>query len=101
MKHTKGEWERLSDINYNNSYPCESIHSNGKYICLILKHSEEDNSEANAKLITAAPDLLLALELVLNHCNKISAAHGQNIYNKMMTHKCIEMANNAIEKATS
>jgi hypothetical protein len=56
-------------------------------------------THANAHLIAAAPDLLKALEEVLTHVNLISAAHGGQIYEKMMTHSSIESANAAINKA--
>ena len=60
-----------------------------------------ESSSMSVREHAATAKHLEALELVLNHCNKISAAHGQDIYNKMMTHKCIEMAEEAIKKATS
>jgi hypothetical protein len=52
--YTKGEW-KVQDGH---------IESNGKWICQLWSKKEEDfeNSEANALLIAAAPDLYNALK---------------------------------------
>lgn len=57
------------------------------------------HAEANSNLISAAPELLEALQAVIMHVNKISAAHGADIYEKMMTHSSIQKAESAINKA--
>ena len=111
-KHTKGKWmvaiigktlegkdkfQIVADIPYYGLMGGDTETP----LCDMFQFGSHKEAEANSKLMAAAPELLESLELVLNHCNKISAAHGQDIYNKMMTHKCIEMAEEAIQKATS
>lgn len=56
-------------------------------------------SVANAHLIAAAPNLLEALSDIIQHLNKVSAAHGSDIYNKMMDHASVQKAESAINKA--
>lgn len=72
--HTKGPWE-IIDHNWSDT----SIVGNGKTICMIRIDEEdaEENEEiqadieainsANARLISAAPDLLAICERMLNH----------------------------------
>jgi len=81
MKTTKGKWEiigQMDDLrviveNSNNPHACDGI----RQICEVRQHGYEipDYVEAvaNAKLIAAAPELLAALERMLNadrRCNK-------------------------------
>ncbi len=65
--YTKGEWEIKCHIDAG--HPALAIHPNlitidakGIRVCRI----EEGNQEANARLISASPDLYEALEYVLN-----------------------------------
>lgn len=68
MKHTQGEWEYTPHM--NETYGCKAItvDDNTKYhrriaIANISEHPQRpEESEANARLIAAAPDLLKALK---------------------------------------
>ena len=53
-KHTKGEWLRSRNI----------IGTPTRTICAIHGHQGEPETEANARLIAAAPDLLEALQTI-------------------------------------
>ena len=63
LKITKGEWI------YNKYEPCDygvySADGDGRDIALVRSKNTDEESEANAKLIAAAPDLLNALKLLL------------------------------------
>jgi len=60
LKHTKGPW-KLSDVDG------KTIHVDGKIICrLPLRVDEAQEVEANFKLLAAAPELLEALQELLN-----------------------------------
>ncbi len=63
IKHTPGPWK------HNRGPVSESIYApdgNG-HLVAILYHGDADNQAANARLIAAAPDLLEALEELLQH----------------------------------
>lgn len=89
MKHTQGEWEVIRTVANNKL----AVHSDDEIIDYICCVSEEDGmpSEANARLIAAAPDLLEALKLALPYLQ-----NGYSI--KAMNAK--SMAEAAIAKAT-
>lgn len=74
-QYTKGEWRQLSDTNYpiGEYSQVRSIHSHGKYIAIMLlnhkgnmNEKDQRESEANAKLITAAPELLSAVSRLID-----------------------------------
>lgn len=86
-KHTKGTW-------YNCHGQQVYTEETGQPICVTIGLPDEE-SEANLKLIAAAPDLLHALEL-LNACNLIFAKHrGYDYYNSPTG----RIVSNAIQKA--
>lgn len=64
MKHTTGEWKAQIDHSRSSgNYPKTLIVSNGNLIAVCHKREWEisqEEAEANAKLISAAPDLLRA-----------------------------------------
>ena len=82
-KHTKGKWE------VGGQDPDIYIESGLKTLCKLWGQGEEQ--EANAKLITAAPDLLECLDYVLG---SFSLERTENFD---LLNKCKE----AIKKATS
>lgn len=87
MKHTKGEW-RIHDT--GNTI---DIDSDDDEICFMNCHSYEDEEvEANAKLIAAAPDLLENLTRIID---RIEEAGLQN-----QMPSAYQRALKAIEKAT-
>lgn len=57
-QHTAGEWRRVVNLEKAGDY---CIHVSGKKICELPSQEEEEN-EANAKLISAAPEMLEALQ---------------------------------------
>lgn len=68
-KHTPAPWEIREDT----QYPLHGIWANNsKFPTYIARTCFAPNSEANAKLIAAAPELLEALEFLLKaaiHCD--------------------------------
>jgi hypothetical protein len=77
-KHRQGEWKTSKP--YFNYY----VTCNGESICQI---NASDDEEANAKLIAAAPDLLEALQAMIDGKERDFA-------------KLVEKAQAAIKKAT-
>lgn len=59
-KHTPGPWKAIKSTAYYHGIKTES----GKEIHL---HEWDSESEANAKLMAAAPELLQSLELLYNN----------------------------------
>jgi len=88
MTHTLGPW--TVDDNY---IMCR-YDGNGNYICRMLGRGEE--TDANARLIAAAPDLLAALETVMPWASKAVADH----YNQKQGKRALDIARAAIAKAT-
>ena len=88
MKYTQGEWKVVRKINVKSTdgYICScAAVRNGMNIS-----NEKEMNEANAKLISAAPDLLEALKELLN-----MVYSDQNIENALLKSKI------AIDKATN
>lgn len=63
MKHTPGLWELVVNPAYPTLVSIEM--SNGKDVGYLAAMSEPEEM-ANARLISAAPDLLIALKMLLN-----------------------------------
>ena len=55
-KHTKGKWIVDGDV----------VSNGDRYICQINYNEDSKEEEANAKLIASAPELLEALNLLMN-----------------------------------
>lgn len=85
MKHTQGTWEANSKltIQVNPENPVETT-----TICQVYGSGEQ--SEANARLIAAAPELLRALKACARHLNT----------NNEIDRVLYEIAIEAINKAT-
>lgn len=77
-KHTQGPWELKTERNCLDEYDC--------YLYPIRLYIPENVSEADAKLLAAAPDLLEALEAVMT-------ASGEYLST------AFEMAQDALTKA--
>lgn len=69
-------------------YPCQQKDSQGNYCYL---GNDESVREANCHLIAAAPDMLEALEALLNQSGKV--------YSGQLKAEAIDMAFDAIKKA--
>jgi len=66
LKHTQGEWN-VSKHGNNDSF---GIHAGGNDLAIVKGGNEEGGeAEANAKLISAAPDLLKALHNLMEDIN--------------------------------
>jgi hypothetical protein len=92
-KHTPGPWAACGDYPYGMTTVCDYRGGKGPYtpvaICGQGIDRPQDERDANARLIAAAPELLAALETVAN-----SIAMG-------MTHNEVQaFARAAIAKAT-
>ena len=63
--HTPGPW--VADVAYFDGKPsCLRIHAGREFIALVVEDGEFDvNSEADARLIAAAPEMLAALREIL------------------------------------
>ena len=98
MKHTKGPWE-ISKI--GNNYDQYSVYSEGSSSGNIVNTVE---GEANARLISAAPDMLEALaaydQIVRITIKRLIRQYGKqkNDYATELT-ECLAMACDAISKA--
>lgn len=91
MKHTKGNWSIVKGLEQSND---THIHVLGTSICqLPYEFGIDEENDANAKLISAAPELLEALKQIAS----IKLLSNTTI-NAPLQH-AIETANNAIKKA--
>ena len=61
-QHTPGPWEATHRIRDSKSWVVYSVAIADNEICAVFHDGTEELPEANARLIAAAPDLLLALE---------------------------------------
>lgn len=81
-QHTSGPWIFPEQTNPRSKRPAwEYIRaqSNGEDICRLYQHS--DNSEANARLIAAAPELLEACKLMLDY-SRYQEANSETAWSK-------------------
>jgi hypothetical protein len=87
FKGTKGEW-KLGGTSVDGVL-VSVTHPTNRDVCTVWKYDndflENQEAEANAKLIAAAPDLLEALQFLIRE--------------NMLSHKGDEIAQQAIEKA--
>ena len=93
MKHTQGEW----DLRYPKNVGSCEITVDG-IVSIASIHNAYDNleeQEANAKLISAAPKLLDALEIALNI---LECKHG--FHKGLANTRSIEEMKEAIKQAT-
>lgn len=60
MSHTPGPWYNVDDSFIHARFP----HQNGEHVATVWAHGTAETA-ANARLIAAAPDLLEALEYVV------------------------------------
>ncbi len=84
-KHMAGLWI-VEPINDGQSYQITTAESTG------FRVIAETDSEANARLFAAAPDLLVAVQRCLNFIEGTEAEFGENF-------ECGDMARAAIAKA--
>ena len=88
MEHTKGEW-KISRAAQEHPY---SIEAQTKTIAFIKMQTESETTEANAKLIAAAPDLLECLEAIMPHVK------GNDIYTEAEKGSLVWKCKQAINK---
>lgn len=90
-KHTPGPWE----VRKNEPWVIAKAYGNMKSVVhLNLPIEQSEEQRANARLIAAAPDLLEALELMLDRFRDTEGSHGQ------WEEEATENARAAIAKAT-
>lgn len=96
-KFSKGQW------GYSKYEPCDfgvySMDGDGRDIALVRGCGEEAEAEANAKLITAAPELLEAINGLIMACEWVPR---ETFTNAGLSHfkNMIRNAEDAIRKAT-
>ena len=89
-KHTKGEWE-LESTMYSNRTAINSLCNKDRHTVIESYVEDNNEQEANAKLIAAAPELLEALNnLILANTNN----KGESVMRR------IDEAIEVIKKAT-
>lgn len=96
MKHTSGPWISHSD---NNIYPLwdeDGEHAIADTIDELKERSKEE-TEANARLIAAAPDLLVALKSLVQVTNYL--IEHNHTFNEVAC-AYLEEAREAISRAT-
>jgi hypothetical protein len=111
-KFTKWKWETLDKATFD-SYKnvwSKALYIDGFNFCMYISGRTEEEVNANAKLIAAAPDLLAALEYIIESINPIDACRGKfktlgkdTAYvgiNNMPTDEAILRCIEAIKKAT-
>ena len=78
-KHTKGPWDRIIADGYTVRHP--QIYSDTGPVANAtwLGDGRLDELNANARLISAAPDLLAALEALLDYENGIQKAKAEQM----------------------
>lgn len=92
-KHTKGPW-RVAGANVKSESDI-GIHGKDYIICDMCRDGYDDSEQmANAALIAAAPELLVAVQRCLNYIEGAEAESGQTL-------QCGDLARAAIQKATS
>lgn len=90
-KHTPGPWfydgdgfDSLADADCGtDGYEVFTKDEHGDVnqpVCSLADTCDENETEANANLIAASPDLLQALEKLLAQCEKIEEARCQSFY---------------------
>lgn len=99
-KFSQGEWKTLDKAVFN---PYQNVWSKALYVnnltfCMYILGRTEAESESNAKLIAAAPDLLHRLNsIVLSvkaHPDYVNGKEGDE------WHDIVELAEQTIKKAT-
>lgn len=76
-KHTKGPW----GIRITETGPWSVFNADGNWIAVTTRKQWKDEDKANARLIAAAPDLLEALEYMVNVCPAIDP-DGEEAHNR-------------------
>lgn len=71
VKHTRGPWEAHKTIEAHDGMPeCWQIDAEHDAVCT-TQFCYAPNTEANARLIASAPDLLEALAVLVTDCSQI------------------------------
>ena len=104
MKHTPGSWNVFDEIDMQDSEPMLSIQANDSSesdtelsVCGIYNVTEK--CRANARLIAAAPTLLMALEFLLDKAESFNVA-GTYFDQFRENRDALDTARDAIAKAT-
>jgi hypothetical protein len=76
MKHNKGPW-RLETKHINQIEHIWIVAEDGKNVAVIVTHSANESSHANAALIGAAPELLAHLKWALKRIQHYALGEGE------------------------
>jgi hypothetical protein len=95
-KHTPGKWKAVYEIDVANEGWI--VKSDARpYVASVLWGAIASETEANARLIAAAPDLLAAISEIIEYAEQyLDLCDGDH----PACEASIEMARNAIRKAT-
>lgn len=71
-QHTPGPWHNLQGFNKEGLFVCEEIEPN---ICEMTSSRSIEETQANARLIAAAPELLEALKGMLEWSRRVTVSN--------------------------
>lgn len=102
-KHSKSPWTRTPGERFKHDQSAGIKGSDGLYLAAALDFNRTDRDEeveANARLIAAAPELLEALQELFEQCSMVHKYWGDGS-NQKESDSAITAALAAIAKATS
>lgn len=101
MKHTPGPWRGGTMVDHT-----PSVYAGDRRICDVNGVSNGGRTSlstpegrANKKLIAAAPDLLAALQLLMNEFHQYDHANDEGSLTEKARRHCIKVARAAIKRA--
>lgn len=103
MTHTPGPWEAADRGDYGDFDGNSRVVLGDDRRIAVVQHSGTDEDEANARLITAAPDMLEALQVFVEHRSRVFHAQMRDDLDSIPTGRIdeiIDQIHAAIARAT-